>query len=40
MKRSKFSEEQIAYALKQNELGSTVEQVCRKTGISNAKFYL
>jgi hypothetical protein len=28
MKRSKFSEEQIAYALKQNELGSTVEEVC------------
>ena len=40
MKRSKFSEEQIAYALKQNELGSTVEEVCRKMGISEATFYL
>jgi hypothetical protein len=27
MKRSKFIEEQIAYALKQNELGSAVEEV-------------
>jgi putative transposase len=40
MKRSKFSEEQIAYALKQNELGSTVEELCRKMGISEATFYL
>ena len=40
MKRSKFSEDQIAYALKQNELGSTVEEVCRKMGISDATFYL
>jgi putative transposase len=40
MKRSKFSEEQIAYALKQNELGNTVDEVCRKMGISEATFYL
>jgi putative transposase len=40
MKRSKFSEEQIAYALKQNELGHMVDEVRRKMGISEATFYL
>lgn len=40
MKKSKFTEEQIAFALKQAELGSTVEEVCRKMGISEATFYL
>jgi putative transposase len=40
MKKSKFTEEQIAYALKRNEPGNNVEEVCRKIGISEAKFYL
>jgi putative transposase len=40
MKRSKFTVEQIAYALKQAKLGNTVEGVCRKMGISEATFYL
>jgi putative transposase len=40
MKRSKFSEEQIAYASKQNELGNAVDEVCRKMGISEATFYM
>ena len=39
MKRSKYSEEQIAFALKQAELGTSVEEVCRKMGISDATFY-
>ena len=39
MKRSKFSEQQIAFALKQAELGAPVEEVCRKMGISDATFY-
>ncbi len=39
MKRSKFTEQQIAFALKQAELGTTVEEVCRKLGISDATFY-
>ena len=39
MKRSKFTEEQIAFALKQAELGTSVEEVCRKMGISDATFY-
>ncbi|WP_147492531.1 transposase, partial [Burkholderia pseudomallei] len=29
MKKSKFTEEQIAYALKQAELGTPVAEVCR-----------
>lgn len=39
MKRSKFTEQQIAFALKQAELGTTVEEVCRKLGISDTTFY-
>lgn len=39
MKRSKFTEQQIAYALKQAELGTPVEEICRKMGISDATFY-
>ena len=33
MKKSRFTEEQIAYALKQVELGMAVSEVCRKMGI-------
>ncbi len=39
MKKSQFTEEQIAYALKQAELGTPVAEVCRKMGISDATFY-
>jgi putative transposase len=39
MKRSKFSEAQIAFVLRQSEEGTSVEEVCRKTGISQATFY-
>lgn len=39
MKRSKFTEQQIAFALKQVELGISVEEVCRTLGISDATFY-
>ena len=39
MKRSKFTEAQIAFALKQSETGSRVEEVCRKMGISQATFF-
>ncbi len=39
MKRSRLTEEQIAYALKQAELGTKVDEVCRKMGISDATFY-
>ncbi len=40
MKKSKFSEDQIAFALKQAELGATVDEVCRNMGIGEATFYL
>ena len=39
MKKSKFSEAQIAFAIKQTESGTPVEEVCRKLGISEATFY-
>jgi putative transposase len=39
VKKSRFTEEQIAFALKQAELGTKVEEVCRKRGISDATFY-
>lgn len=39
MKRSRFTEEQIAFALKQQEVGTPVDEVCRKLGISDATFY-
>lgn len=39
MKRKRYSDEQIAFALRQAENGSTVEEVCRKLGVSEATFY-
>ena len=39
MKRSKFSEEQVAYALRQAESGTPVADVCRQLGVSEATFY-
>ena len=40
MRKSKFTDDQIAFALKQAELGISVEQVSRKMGISDATFYI
>lgn len=39
MKRSKFSEAQIAFVLKQVDDRTSVGEVCRKAGISEATFY-
>jgi putative transposase len=39
MNKSNFTEQQIAFALKQADLGTPVEEVCRKIGISDATFY-
>lgn len=39
MKTTKFTEEQIAFALRQSESGTKVAEVCRKMGISEATFY-
>jgi putative transposase len=38
MKRTKFTEQQIVFALKQAETGIRVDEVCRKIGISEAPF--
>ena len=39
MKKSRFTESQIVFALKQSETGVKVEEVCRKMGISESTFY-
>ena len=39
MKRKRFTEEQIAFALMQAESGTPVEEICRKIGASGATFY-
>jgi len=39
MKKSKFTDAQIAFVLRQAEEGTTIGQVCRKAGISEATFY-
>src|SRR5678815_127585 len=40
MKKSKFTEEQIAYALRQIESGTPPADVCRQLGVSEATFYI
>ena len=40
MKKSKFSEEQVAYALRLAESGTPVADVCRQMGIAEATFYV
>ena len=39
MKKSRFSEEQIAYALRLAESGTPVVDVCRQIGVSEATYY-
>ena len=39
MKKTKFTKQQIAFALRQAETGTRVVEVCRKLGISDATFY-
>lgn len=39
MKKSKFTESQIVYAIKQSETGTKVEEICRQLGISPATFF-
>lgn len=40
MKKSRYTEEQIAYVLRQAESGTPVSDVCRSIGISEATFYV
>ena len=39
MRKSRFSEEQIAYALQQAEYGTPIAEVIRKMGITEQTFY-
>ena len=39
MKRSKFSESQVAFALKQQDEGVSVDEITRRLGIAKATFY-
>ena len=39
MKKSRFSEQRIAFILRQDEEGTRVGEVCRKAGISEATYY-
>ena len=38
MKKTAFTEEQIAYALRQAETGTPVADICRKLGVSEQTF--
>ena len=40
MKRSRYSEEQITFALRQADSGVPVSDVCRQMGVSEATFYV
>lgn len=39
MKASRFKKEQVAFAVKQSELGTKVEEICHKMGISDTTFH-
>ena len=39
MKKSRFTEEQIAFALRQVESSAAVRAICRKMGVSQQTFY-
>jgi putative transposase len=40
MKRSRFSDQQIAFVLRQADEGTAIAEVCRKAGISEATYYV
>jgi putative transposase len=39
MRRKRFTEERTAFALRQAEAGTPVEEVCRKMGVSEPSSY-
>jgi putative transposase len=39
MKRTRYSEDQITFALRQAEPGTPVTEVCRKMGVTAQGFY-
>jgi len=40
MKKSRYTEEQIAFALRQAGGGTPIADVCRQMGVSEASFYV
>jgi putative transposase len=38
MKKTKFTEQQIVFALKQPEHGTSVDEICGKMGVSRATY--
>jgi putative transposase len=40
MKRSKFTDEEVSYALRQHEAGTPVQDICRQLGVAEAAFYV
>ena len=40
MKRSRFTEEQVTFALRQHDAGTPVEDICRQLGVSHATSYV
>ena len=38
MKRKRYTDEQIAFALRQAESGTAVEEICRRMGVSEPAF--
>jgi putative transposase len=39
MKKSRFTEQQIAFGLRQAESGVSIEEITRKMGVTEATFY-
>jgi putative transposase len=39
MKQKRYTYEQIAFALRQAESGTTAAEICRKLGVSEPTFY-
>jgi putative transposase len=40
MKKSRFTEEQILFALRQGDAGTVVADICREMGIAEATYYV
>jgi putative transposase len=40
MKKSRYTDEQITFAMRQAERGTPVADVCRQMGVSEASFYV
>jgi len=39
MKKKRFTEEQISFALRQAEAGKPVAEICRQLGVTEQTFY-